>query len=105
MFRTPSHLPLSAIAIAAASVITACGSGSSSSSSSASASASRSHLTFAQAQQALVNFAGCVRSHGVPGFPDPSSPQQFNSSFVGNEQSPAFQSAVKACQLRCRAAG
>ncbi len=101
MCRTLSRLPLAAAAIAAATAITACGSSSTSSSSSSSssgASTSATHLTDAQAQQALVDFAGCVRSHGVPGFPDPSSPRQFKSSFAGNQQSPAFQSAAKACQ-------
>ncbi len=101
MFRTPSHLPLAAVAIAAVTLIGACGSGSSSTSitsSTTSSSSASTHLTSAQAQQVLVNFAACVRAHGVPSFPDPSSPQQFKSIFAGNEQSPAFQSAAKVCQ-------
>lgn len=89
---------MTAAAIAAATTIAACGSSSPSTSSTSASSGSGTHLSYAQAQQALVNFAGCIRSHGVPGFPDPSSPRQFKSSFAGNEQSPAFQSAAKACQ-------
>ncbi len=43
-----------------------------------------------------MTFAQCVRSHGVPGFPDPQ-----NGHFLisGSDQSnPAFNSAVQACQ-------
>lgn len=98
MFRTASRLPSAAAAIVAATAIAACGSSSPSSSSTSLSSSSPSHLTFAQAQQAVVNFAACIRSHGVPSFPDPSSPQQFKSTFAGNQNSPAFQSAAKACQ-------
>jgi hypothetical protein len=79
-------------AIAAATVIAACGSNSSSPSSSG------GHLTDAQAQQDAVRFAGCMRSHGVPSFPDPTSPHEFKSSLASNQQSPAFQSAETACQ-------
>ncbi|MGH2887863.1 MAG: hypothetical protein ACRDPA_35060 [Solirubrobacteraceae bacterium] len=39
-----------------------------------------------------------MRSHGVPGFPDPSSPHQFKSSFADSEKSPAFRSAALTCQ-------
>ena len=95
MSRTPSYLPLAVAAVAAATVIAACGSGSSDTSSTT---GSSGHLTDAQVQQATVNFAACVRSHGVPGFPDPSSPRQFKTSFAGIQGSPAFQAATKACQ-------
>jgi hypothetical protein len=86
---------VAAAAIAAAAVIAACGSNSPSS---ASSSSSGGHLTYAQAQQAAVNFAGCIRSHGVPSFPDPTSPPEFKSSLASNQQSPAFQSAQTACR-------
>jgi hypothetical protein len=46
-----------------------------------------------------VKFAGCMRAHGVPNFPDPSA-----SGGIGitpgsglDPQSPAFQAAQKAC--------
>jgi hypothetical protein len=47
---------------------------------------------------ALVKFSQCVRSHGVPKFPDPSaSGLDLNGSGI-NPQSPQFQAAVRACQ-------
>jgi hypothetical protein len=58
-------------------------------------------MTYAQAQEDAVNFAGCMRSHGVPSFPDPTSPREFKSSMSPGSavaQSPAFQSAATACQ-------
>jgi hypothetical protein len=94
MFRTTSSLPTAAAAIAAATVIAACGSNSPSSS------GSGGHPTQAQIQQEqqdAVRFADCMRSHGVPSFPDPTiSPREFKEAF--NTQSPAFQSAATACQ-------
>lgn len=46
-----------------------------------------------------VKFADCMRSHGVPNFPDPSAggPIQISPSSGVNPQSPAFQSAQNAC--------
>jgi hypothetical protein len=95
MFRTTSTLPVAAAAIAAATLIAACGSNSPSSSSSG------GRPTYAQAQQDAVNFAGCMRSHGVPNFPDPTSPEEFKLSMSPGSavaRSPAFQSAATACQ-------
>jgi hypothetical protein len=86
---------MAAAAIAAA-VIAACGSNSPSASSSSS---SGGHLTYAQAQLDAARFAGCMRSHGVPNFPDPTSPREFKDSFSSSAaQSPAFQSAETACR-------
>ncbi len=48
-------------------------------------------------QAALLRYAACVRSHGVPNFPDPSN--GFLSVPAGlNPNSPQFQSANQACQ-------
>jgi hypothetical protein len=56
----------------------------------------------ARQRQRGLRFANCMRSHGVPSFPDP----KVISSHGGNQQvylpgvnlqSPAFQSAAKAC--------
>jgi hypothetical protein len=56
----------------------------------------------AQQRQRGLRFAKCMRSHGVPNFPDP----KVISSHAGNQevylpginmQSPAFQTAAKAC--------
>ncbi len=54
--------------------------------------------------QQLLELAQCIRSHGVPNFPDPSP----NDGILGmienagssgvNPQTPAFQAAWKACQ-------
>jgi hypothetical protein len=95
MFKTTSRLPLAAAAIAAVAAIAACGSNSPSSSSSG------GDLTYAQAQQDAVNFAGCMRSHRVLNFPDPTSPREFKDSMSAGSavaQSPAFQSAATACR-------
>jgi hypothetical protein len=45
---------------------------------------------------AEVRWARCMRSHGLPGFPDPNSQGAFDSSKF-DENSPAFQTASKAC--------
>ena len=70
----------------------------------------------AKDRAAMLAFAACMRSHGVPDFPDP----QFNSGgggFVvqggaGNEppadmrpDSPQFQTAMQACQSKLPAGG
>jgi len=81
-------------------VLAACG-GSSSSDPGGSGSAPASSPAGAagspsSSQSGAVAFAQCVRSHGVPDFPDPQ-----NGHFLisGSDQSnPNFQSAVQACQ-------
>ena len=45
----------------------------------------------------LLAFAKCMRSHGVPNFPDPSSSGQLDLTGV-NSQSPAFQAAANDCK-------
>jgi hypothetical protein len=50
-------------------------------------------------QQDTVRFAGCMRSHGVPNLPDPTtSPHEFKNALSQNSGSPAFQSAETACR-------
>lgn len=46
-----------------------------------------------------IRFADCMRSHGVPNFPDPSGGGgiQIQAGSGINPQSPAFQSAQQAC--------
>jgi len=39
-----------------------------------------------------------MRSHGVPNFPDPTSPQQFKLYIASSQGSPAFQPAETACR-------
>jgi len=50
--------------------------------------------------EAVLKFAGCMRTHGVPNFPEPSSQgNTFIQSGSGiNPNSAAFQSAFAACQ-------
>lgn len=51
------------------------------------------------AQQAQdVVFADCMRSHGVPGFPDPGRDGVFTLPSAISEQAPAFLRAMDACQ-------
>lgn len=51
------------------------------------------------AQQAQdVVFADCMRSRGVPGFPDPGRDGVFTLPATINEQAPAFLRAMHACQ-------
>lgn len=45
---------------------------------------------------AEVRWARCMRSHGVPSFPDPNSQGAFDSAKF-NDTTPAFHSANKAC--------
>jgi hypothetical protein len=45
---------------------------------------------------AEVKWAGCMRSHGLPGFPDPNAQGAFDSSRF-DDNSAGFQAATKAC--------
>jgi hypothetical protein len=45
---------------------------------------------------AELQWARCLRAHGVPGFPDPNRSGAFDSSRF-DDTSPAFQAAAKAC--------
>ncbi len=51
----------------------------------------------AQKIAAEVKWALCMRSHGLPSFPDPTAQGAFDSSRF-NERSLAFQTASKACE-------
>jgi hypothetical protein len=67
----------------------------------------------AKDREAMLAFAACMRSHGVPDFPDP----QFNNSgggFVGSgnqppadmrPDSPQFQAAMEACKSKLPGGG
>jgi hypothetical protein len=94
MFRLKSTLPAAGAALAGAMVIAACGSGSPSPPSS---SGQQTQAQFQQSQHDVVRFAQCMRLHGVPNFPDPTtSPHAFKNAL--NTQSPAFLSAMPVCQ-------
>lgn len=54
-----------------------------------------------QTQAKLLQFAACMRSHGVPKFPDPSSgggAVKITSGQGVDPNSPQFQSAMKTCR-------
>jgi hypothetical protein len=78
-------------AIAAVTAIAACGSSSPGSSSSH----GRTDPNQDQAQQDILNFARCMRSHGVSSFPDDLNFQNVPGI---NPSSPAFRTAQAACQ-------
>jgi hypothetical protein len=94
------HRWSAAAAISCALLLAACGS---SSPGSGQTGTNASHAA------SLTKYSACMRSHGVPSFPDPSTRQSGDDSFGidgynfnlpadVNTQSPAYQSADKACQ-------
>ncbi|MGO9957052.1 MAG: hypothetical protein ACLP50_13945 [Solirubrobacteraceae bacterium] len=81
-------LAVALAAVGCAVALTACGS-----------SGKSNHESDSQGDVAGINFADCMRSHGVPNFPDPSAGGgiQISSGSGINPQSPAFQAAQNAC--------
>ncbi|MGO9789455.1 MAG: hypothetical protein ACLP8S_08010 [Solirubrobacteraceae bacterium] len=89
---------IASVAIVCAMAITACGSGSSPSVSAASGNSN----SFGQ-----LAFAKCMRSHGVPSFPDPGAVTRTGSPAISvfgivlpstiDVSSPAFKSAMSSC--------
>ena len=51
----------------------------------------------AQEQAQGLKFAVCMRSHGVPNFPDPGHDGAFDLPSGINPQAPQFQRAMQAC--------
>lgn len=99
MSRTTSLVLRAAAVVAGAIVIAACGSGSHHStrvSSAGTVTVNGHPMSAAQANREMTRFASCMRSHGVPGMPDPTTnPYAFKQAF--NTKSPAFQSAYTTC--------
>ena len=57
-------------------------------------------------QQAWLRWAGCIRAHGVPDFPDPTfSGHSVQVSGPGASSSPQLQSAMDACKSQMPSAG
>jgi hypothetical protein len=52
----------------------------------------------AEQQAQDVRYADCMRSHGVPAFPDPDHDGVFTLPATVDEQAPAFVRATHACQ-------
>jgi len=82
------HTARAAVAIAAATAIAACGS-------SSPGTGGQTNPPVAQAQQDTLNFARCMRSHGVSNFPDDLN---FGTVPGINPSSPAFVAAQTACR-------
>lgn len=85
------------VGLASVALLPACGSSSSNSSSLG------GHPSPAQARQAAVRFADCMRSHAVPNFPDSTAPGggpkwNFDDIPGVNPSSPSFRSAYAACK-------
>ena len=78
------RIPNLAAAIAAVALITGCGSTQAGPPSSAGG-------------NPAVRYAQCMRSHGVPSFPDPSPGQPPRIPSVIDTQAPAFRVALQAC--------
>jgi hypothetical protein len=96
MSRRHRHrLAVGLVVVGIAVGVAACGTGASSYSASGSALAGSS-----SGNAAFINFSKCMRTHGVPNFPDPSGGGgiQLSSSSGINPFSPAF----KAAQQHCR---
>ncbi len=51
----------------------------------------------AQQQAQALTFADCMRSHGVPNFPDADRDGAFTLPSMINQQAPAFQHTMQAC--------
>jgi hypothetical protein len=103
MFRSMSRLPTVSLTILAATLIAACGSNSSG----PARSSARGQPSFAQMQRDVTDFARCMRSHGVPTFPDPTtSPRSLKMALnPAAQHSPAFASALSECRHLLPAGG
>jgi hypothetical protein len=56
-------------------------------------------------QQGMLAFAKCMRSHGVPGFPDPGANGRFAGKLKALDRSaPSFQHALTSCRPKLQAA-
>jgi hypothetical protein len=76
-------------------LLTGCGGGSTANSSN---SPSSNGNPVAQASRQVLGYAACMRSHGVPSFPDPDHDGVFTLPATIHEQAPAFLHAIDACQ-------
>jgi hypothetical protein len=86
-----------ALMIAAVLLVAACGGASSTSSTGSAASAGSSRAGGSTDYQQKVAFAQCMRSHGVPNFPDPASNGVFVNKGNFSLDSPQAKAASKVC--------
>jgi hypothetical protein len=91
--RAPHPLKLPLVAVACSVAVAACGSSAKPSNSASS--------PLAATHSAALKFSACMRTHGEPNFPDPTSGGQT----VGpvDKNSPAFRNAQQACRRPLRA--
>jgi hypothetical protein len=94
--RAARTVALTAIAAIAAAVITACGSSSSTSTTTPSPAGGSSPAPTVASNKA-EQFAHCMRSHGAPNFPDPTTQGTFNLP-TSLTNSPQFSTADAACK-------
>jgi len=88
------RVPLLAVLAVAAVLLTACGS--QSDPSPGSGPSPQGQPSSSPGQSGAVAFAQCVRSHGVPDFPDPQNGHFLISG--ADQNNPNFRSATQACQ-------
>ena len=101
--RLAQDARLIAVVIVAAAVMAGITTACSSSSSSSPSHASGQALGHASSSGGVLAFSACMRSHGVPNFPDPTSGSNGNSVELQpgsgiDPNSPQYQSAMHACQ-------
>lgn len=100
MSRFSLALPRVAAALAAGTLLAACGGGSHPSRSARGTQMAHMNglrMTVAQANAAMLRFAGCMKSHGVNGLPSPiAAPTAFKHSFTTT--TPVYRSALGTCQ-------
>ncbi|HTU86011.1 MAG TPA: hypothetical protein VMF57_10585 [Solirubrobacteraceae bacterium] len=107
MSHKAAWLPAAALVAGCSVLIAACGSTST---------GSGQTDTNATNGTSLVKYSDCMRSHGVPTFPDPSTTESGNNSFGIdgytfnlpadlNTQSPAYQSGAKTCAAELPSGG
>jgi hypothetical protein len=92
-FGPRRRLPGLLAATAACGLVTACGAG-------AAAGTGTGTTNNPAAYSAALRFADCMRSHGVPDFPDPGAAGTHVAQVLPKSelQSPAFQTAARACR-------
>jgi hypothetical protein len=101
--KTRAHraLPLTAVFASLAAVVAGCGGGSAAprvahlGTSAASTNANKAAVSGSRSAEA---YAKCMRSHGVPTFPDPNSTGQVDASNVANLNSPQYLKAQEICR-------
>jgi hypothetical protein len=86
--RRARHGRVIALALCCALAIAACGS-----------SIKSAARTSSSPLAGSLKYAACMRSHGVPNFPDPTADAEAPAVHV-DKRSPAFQTALQACERR-----